>query len=865
MQVTAPDVYPANYVEKIGFDEVRRRTAQLCQSQQGQEIVLQLEASSQPLEVVRMHKQVRELIGLLADGRSLPSLALEDCRESLLTLKVAGTFLEVESLVHLLDMLRTLHGYRRLLTEDATSGSRQDESLLYVYPELAQLFLDVHSFPQIEQHLSQLLDKEGRLKDSASKALYTLRRELEQVERSLSTIMSRILRHARAEGWVGEDTQPAIRDGRLVIPLEPQYKRNIRGVVHDSSSTGKTVYVEPVEMVEANNRLRELEAEERKEVVRILKEVASRLRPNVQHLCLAYDLLAYMDTLRARALWAELVRGICPMIEDRPCLEWHRAMHPLLYLSHQASGKEVVPLDINLDEDEGRIVLISGPNAGGKSVCLKSVGLLQYMLQAGFPVPMSEASRCGVFSSFFIDIGDEQSIDDDLSTYSSHLRNMKHFVRQSRAGTMLLIDEFGGGTEPIIGGAIAQAVLEELVASGAYGVITTHYQRLKDYAEATKGISNAAMLYDRREMRPLFQLSIGRPGSSFAIEIARKIGLPERVIERAKEQVGADYVDMDKYLQDIVRDKRYWEEKRQSIRREEKRLLATNERYQGELEETERMRKAILTEARAEARKLIAEAGKQIERTIREIKEANAERERTQSLRASLRHWERGLEEEPEMLSPSPKNNRAEKELEKLLRRRERKARQVQNDQGQVGKQTSPKVLERPAAGQMSDVGQLSVGDEVYIQGQKTLTTILQISKGRATISAGSIRMEVPLEQLRRATASEVLNSRSQQARQGGATLGVSVIDAIRDKRMNFRTDLDVRGMRATEAVSSVATFVDDALQLGLSPLRVLHGTGTGALRDAIRQYLSTQVGVRHFHDEHVQLGGAGITVIELD
>lgn len=865
LQVSVPDVYPANYIEKVGFDEVRRKTALLCQSRQGKEIVLQLEASSQTLEVTRMHREVGELIGLLSSEHSTPSLALEDCRESLLTLKAAGAFLEVDTLVHVLDMLRTLHGYRRLLTEETASGARENESFAYTYPELAQLFLDVHSFPQIEQHLTQLLDKEGRLKDSASKVLYTLRRELEQVERSLSSIMSRILKHARTEGWVSEDTQPAIRDGRLVIPLDPQYKRSIRGVVHDSSSTGKTVYVEPVEMVEANNRLRELEAEERKEVVRILREVASRLRPNVQHLCLAYDLLAYVDSLRARALWSDQVGGICPKIEDRPCLEWHRALHPLLYLSHQASGKEVVPLDIRLDEHEGRIVLISGPNAGGKSVCLKSVGLLQYMLQAGFPVPMSEASRCGVFSSFFIDIGDEQSIDDDLSTYSSHLRNMKHFVRQSRAESLLLIDEFGGGTEPIIGGAIAQAVLEELVASGAYGVITTHYQRLKDYAESTQGIINAAMLYDRREMRPLFQLSIGRPGSSFAIEIARKIGLPDRVIERAKEQVGADYVDMDKYLQDIVRDKRYWEEKRQNIRREEKRLLETNERYQEELEETERRRKEILAEARAEARKLIAEARKQIERTIREIKEANAERERTQSLRASLKHWEKGLDTEPEAISTNPPKQRADKELEKLLRRRERKAKQIQKDSRQSSQETYHISEERPMVSLLGDVGQLSVGDEVYVRGQKTLTTILQINKGRATITAGSIRMEVPLEQLRRATASEVLNSRSQQARQSGGTLGLSVIDTIRDKRMNFRTELDVRGMRASEAVSLVSSFVDDALQLGLSPLRVLHGTGTGALREAIRKYLSAQVGVRHFHDEHVQLGGAGITVIELD
>lgn len=865
MQVTAPDVYPANYIEKIGFDEVRRKTTELCLSQQGRAIVSELHASRLPEEVRRMHRQVGELMKLLTEGRSLPSLALEDCREGLLSLKVAGAFLEVETLVTLLDMLRTLHGYHRLLTEEAVSGLPDDESLAYTYPSLAQLFLDIHCFPQIEQHLNQLLDREGKLKDSASKTLYALRRELEQVERSLSSIMSRILRHARTEGWVSEDTQPAIRDGRLVIPLEPQYKRSIKGVVHDSSSSGKTIYIEPVEMVEANNRLRELEAEERKEVVRILKEVASRLRPNASHLCAAYDLLAYMDSLRARALWAEQVGGICPVVEARPCLEWHRAQHPLLYLSHQTSGKEVVPLDIDLDEREGRIILISGPNAGGKSVCLKSVGLLQYMLQAGFPVPMSEASRCGVFSSFFIDIGDEQSIDDDLSTYSSHLRNMKHFVRQSRADSLLLIDEFGGGTEPIIGGAIAQAVLEELVSSGAYGVITTHYQRLKDYAEATQGISNAAMLYDRSQMRPLFQLSIGRPGSSFAIEIARKIGLPERVIERAKEQVGADYVDMDKYLQDIVRDKRYWEEKRQSIRREEKRLLETNERYQGELEETERMRKAILAEARAEARKLIAEAGKQIERTIREIKEANAERERTQSLRASLKHWERGLETEPEVSALKPKTDKADKELEKILRRRERKAKQAQNDLRQGTEATCRTSLEHPAVGCRSDVPLLAVGDDVYIQGQKTLTTILHINKGKATISAGSIRMDVPLEQLRRATATEVLNSRSQQARQGGSSVGMSVVDTIREKRMTFRTDLDVRGMRANEAVVAVTAFVDDALQLGLSPLRVLHGTGTGALREAIRQYLFTQVGVRHFHDEHVQLGGAGITVIELD
>ena len=858
--MSKPELYPHNFEFKIGFSSIREELLGYCSSALGQSIIQNIEATNDYALIVKSLSEIREMINLISSASVLPSLQLVDCRQLLHELRPGGSFLEEEALVDLRHMLISLHDLHKFFTETSTEGDRQDESLSYVYPSLSKLYFDAPTFPKIEQALTSLLDTEGKIKDTASKELRRIRQELRDCERSLSGMLARIVSNARKEGWIDLDVQPAMRDGRLVIPVQPQHKRRIKGIVHDESATGKTVYIEPVEMVEANNRIRELEGEERREIIRILIEIANKLRPNITHLLRAYELLAYTDAILAKARWARTYEAISPAIVDSPHLEWYSARHPLLMHSLKAQGREVIPLDIKLTEDEGRLLIISGPNAGGKSVCLKTVGLLQYMVQCGLPIPIGETSTVGIFNHFFIDIGDEQSLEDDLSTYSSHLKNMKHFDRYSDDKTLILIDEFGGGTEPTIGGAIAQALLHRFNVSRAYGVITTHYQNLKNFAEDTDGLINGAMLYDRHEMRPLFKLSIGRPGSSFAIEIARKIGLPEDVIAEASEIVGSEYIDMDKFLQDIIRDKRYWETKRQSIRKEERTLQEAAARYTIEAEETEKQRRAILAEARQEARKIVDEANGRIERTIKEIREAEAEREITLGIRQSLKVYQEELEEE--IVIDTKAREKAQREVEKLLRRRERKQKGEKSGQSEAEVAQHFRVATKLAKREEQKDTTFKVGDYVRLDGQKTVASIISLNAKDATIALGMIKMTVTLDKLRPVSDKEVTRVQSQQ-KSSSSSSSRSVIDQIHDKRLHFKQDIDLRGMRVGEGVEAVRYYIDDAIQLGISRVRILHGTGTGALKQAIREYLKTVRGVKRVADEHVDFGGAGITIVD--
>lgn len=862
--MTAPEIYPSNFQQKIGFEEVRQLLAAYCSSSLGRQLMAHLQADTNPDAIQLSLDEAGEMLSALQHGYSLPSLSLADCREALQRIRPERTHLEEAELLDLVQMLEVLHELHHFFTKQHISGSAQDESLVYEFPRLGKRLKEAPVFPKIEQSIRQLFDREGRIKDTASRELLSIRRALAETERGLSGTLQRILRAARAEGWIEADVQPAMRDGRLVIPVSPQHKRKIRGIVHDESSTGKTVYIEPMELVELGNRIRELEGEERREIVRILMDIASKLRPNITHLLYAYDLVAHLDFVLAKARWGMEVGGVCLKVAPTPRLDWHGAKHPLLLRSLRCSGRELVPLEISLDPERGRILIISGPNAGGKSVCLKTVGLLQYMIQCGIPVPMAEQSQVGIFGRFFIDIGDEQSLEDDLSTYSSHLANMKHFERYSDPSTLILIDEFGGGTEPSIGGAIAQALLERFNDHGAYGVITTHYQNLKTFAEDTPGLVNGAMLYDRHHLQPLFKLAIGRPGSSFAIEIARKIGLPEAVIDRASAYVGSDYIDMDKYLQDIVRDKRYWEQKRQSIRKEEKKLQEAAERYSNQADETERARRRVIAEAKKEAERIVQEANSRIERTIKEIKEAEAERERTMSLRAELRSYQESLEERDQ--EDAQTRERAQREVEKLLRRRERKAKgesKATHDSFPTLRAVSQEARDHRLQAKSRD---LRVGDMVRLEGQRNLGTVLSIDKREATVAFGMLKMSVSLDRLHPASDDEIKKASSGLKMPSRTTTGAkSVIDQIHEKRLHFKQDLDLRGLRASEAIDATAYFIDDALQLGMSRVRILHGTGTGALREAVRGYLSGVPGVRRYADEHVQFGGAGITVVDLD
>lgn len=870
---TSPEIYPLSFKSKIGFSDILAQVEQHCSSSMGRALIGQLSASTSHQAICHTLEEAREMITICQSGQSLPSLTLIDTREALGRIRPARTYMDEYELVQLREMLETLHALHQFFTQLTTVGSIEDESLVYSYPNLSSLFVGTPTFPKIEQALVQLFDTQGHIKDTASRELLRIRRELRETERSLSGMLQRIVRMAKQEGWLEEGIQPAVRDGRLVIPLAPEHKRKIKGIVHDESGTGKTVYVEPVELVEANNRIRELEGEERREIIRILIEISDRLRPNITHLLKAYETIAYLDAVLAKALWAIEIGACIPSISPKPCLEWYGARHPLLLRSLKSSGREIVPLDIQLTE-EGRILIISGPNAGGKSVCLKTVGLLQYMLQSGLPVPVAEHSKAGIFNHFFIDIGDEQSLEDDLSTYSSHLSNMKYFDRHSDERTLILIDEFGGGTEPTIGGAIAEALLEAFNNRGVYGVITTHYQNLKTYAEHTPGLINGAMLYDRHQMTPLFRLSIGRPGSSFAIEIARKIGLGEHIIQRASNQVGKHYIDMDKYLQDIIRDKRYWEGKRQSIRKEEKRLQEATEGYLRSTEEIEEQKRKIIKEAKAEAERIVLEANARIERTIKEIREAEAERERTQQIRASLKTYTEELLQEPS--SSGEEEERAQRQLDKVLRRQENRKQKGHLSRKKSEQDTLAQIRRSPGSQKekrpleegstiTSNTTHLSEGDYVRLDDHKVVGKIISIKGKNATIELGAIKMTVEQSRLKKTSIPQnKVQADSKNTSFAPQDAPPSIIDQIRHKRLHFRNDLDVRGMRAAEAIQAVTYFVDDALQLGISRIRVLHGTGTGALREAIRQHLSEVSMVKRYADEHVQLGGAGITVIDL-
>lgn len=708
------------------------------------------------------------------------------------------------------------------------------------------------------RRIDSILDKFGKIKDSATMTLAGIRHEIAQTEGSISRTLYTILHAAQRDGLVDKDVAPTMRDGRLVIPVAPGLKRRIKGIVHDESATGKTVFIEPTEVVEANNKVRETEAAERREIIRILTVFSDEVRPHVQEILDSYLFLAQIDLIRAKAELAQEMQAFEPQVKSEPYIDWIRAIHPLLQRSLSKQDKKAIPLDIILTKEK-RLLIISGPNAGGKSVCLKTVGLLQYMLQCGLSVPLGDRSTVGVFHHIMIDIGDEQSIADDLSTYSSHLLNMKNMMKQSDSRTLLLIDEFGGGTEPTIGGAIAEAVLKQFWQKQAFGVITTHYQNLKHFAEDHEGVVNGAMLYDRHQMQALFQLAIGQPGSSFAIEIARKTGIPEEVIKDASDIVGSDYIQSDKYLQDIVRDKRYWEGKRQTIHQHEKSLEGHIQRYETNLEEIERERKAILRRAQQQAEELLAEANRKIENTIREIKEAQAEKERTRLVREELQQFRE------QVVNDDTRGLMSEEDFAKKLRQmEERKARKEKRKNEKAQKEERAADHLSAVAKAPSEPHTITIGSTVRMKGLNTIGKVENISGKQATVVFGEVRTKVKMEQLEYAEKPKEEKKKNDHSDLAIQTTRITSA-TIEDRKHNFHQDIDVRGMRGDDAIDAVMHFIDDAILVGMSRVRILHGTGSGILRQLIRQYLHTVPNVKSAKDEHVQFGGSGITVVDLD
>ena len=858
-------IYPNNYEQKIGFDEIRRMLKGHCQSSLGQEKVDEIAFSDNAERVNEQMEQVREMRRLMQATEKPEMNYFFDVRESVARIRMENTHLEENELWDLRRSLETIG----IIVTFLNKNNGDDENPEYLYPALHRMAKDVLTFPAIIRRIDSILDKFGKIKDSATMTLAGIRHDIEQTAGSISRTLYTILHAAQRDGLVNQDTAPTLRDGRLMIPVAPGLKRKINGIVHDESATGKTVFIEPAEVVEANNKVRELEAAERREIIRILTVFSDELRPHVQEVLDSYQFLAEIDLVHAKADMAEQMQAFEPQVKAEPHMDWIRAIHPLLKRSLEkqdkttvSTSRQVVPLDIMLTKDK-RLLIISGPNAGGKSVCLKTVGLLQYMVQCGLSIPVGDRSTVGLFQNIMIDIGDEQSIADDLSTYSSHLLNMKNMMKQANSRTLLLIDEVGGGTEPTIGGAIAEAVLKQFWKKEAFGVITTHYQNLKHFAEDHPGVVNGAMLYDRHQMQALFQLSIGQPGSSFAIEIARKTGIPEEVINDASEIVGSDYIQSDKYLQDIVRDKRYWEGKRQTIHQHEKSLEGHIQRYETNLEEIERERKAILNRAKAQAEELLAEANRKIENAIREIKEAQAEKEQTRLIREELQEFREQVQNDDTrgLMSEEDFAKRLQKMEERKARKEKRKA-----EKNEQQKAVSEKLAERAKAS-MNDANRpLEKGDTVRIKGPNSIGEIEAIQGKQVTVIFGGLRSKVKLEQLERTNKRK---AEPQNAADKHAHLAIQTSHMTRatmeDRRQNFHQDLDVRGMRGDEAIDTVMHFIDDAILIGLSRVRILHGTGTGILRQLIRQYLATVPNVKKAKDEHVQFGGAGITVVDLE
>ena len=819
--------YPQNFEEKIGFDKIRGLICDRCLSTLGSERVAGMQFQTSFDTIDRLLHETEEFTHILQTEDNFPADYFFDIRSSLQRIRIEGTFLDETELFNLRRSLETIRHIVGFFINEEESP----------YPHLQALAGNVVVFPQLLSRIDQIIDKFGHVKDNASTELSQIRRELNRTLSSISRSLNMILRNAQSEGIVDKEVSPTLREGRLVIPVIPAYKRRIKGIVHDESASGKTVYIEPAEVVEANNRIRELEGEERREIIRILTLFTDELRPHLAEIAHSYEFLADIDFIRAKALFAIEINALLPHFENCRQIEWYHAIHPLLFLSLKKQNKQVVPLDIALTPQQ-RILLISGPNAGGKSVCLKTTGLLQYMLQCGLLIPVYENSHTGIFDHIFIDIGDEQSIENDLSTYSSHLTNMKFFVKNCNESSLLLIDEFGGGTEPQIGGAIAEVLLDRFNRKKAFGVITTHYQNLKQFAEDTQGIVNGAMLYDRHMMQPLFKLSIGNPGSSFAIEIARKIGLPEDVIADASEKVGSDYIDMDKYLQDIVRDKRYWENKRQNIRHREKQLEEITQRYADNLQEIEKERKRILKEAKQKAEQLIAESNARIENTIRTIKEAEAEKEKTKMARQELHSFKKGLQKNDE------NDDTISRKIAKIKAKEEKKNHSKKEADAETSKTTT-----------------ISVGDAVCLKGQTTVGEISAIQGNKATVIFGHIKSSVHIERLEKVSRNRLKREQAIKA----TFVGEDTTNSMREKSLHFHREIDIRGFRADEALQALVYFIDDAIQVGAEQVRILHGTGTGALRQTVREYLKGVTGIRSFHDEHVQFGGAGITVVELE
>ena len=836
----------------LGFDRVRKIISDRCSTEYATARTAEENFSTDAREIRQRLLLTDEMrmIGMFEE--SFPSNGYIDCVRFLEILSNKGSNIDLVSLGKLKTMLETLRRIT-LFFSNIKDG---------IYPNLKKMVSSIVLFPEVQQRIDTILDKFGNVKDTASDELYDIRRKLKDKEGAISKRIGILLKKAQADGIVDQDASVVVRDGKMLIPVSTSNKRKIQGFVYDESSSGKTTFIEPAEIVEITNEISELHFAETREIARILYEFSDWLRPYVPDLLDGAKCIGEMDFLIAKAQTAlDFVAGM-PIISETEEMDLRKARHPLLERSLKRDGKEIVPLTVTLTPQK-HILLISGPNAGGKSVCLKTVGLLQYMFQWGMLIPTSETSEMMVFDRIMADIGDGQSIDNDLSTYSSFLESMKDMLKEADSHTLVLIDEFGSGTEPAAGGAIAEAILNEFDKRGVYGVITTHYTNLKLYASgADTGVINGAMQFDAKNIAPLFKLEMGLPGNSFAFELARKMGLPEEIIKDAENRAGEEFVGIERNLRKIARNRRVLDEKIQKIRNTDKTLESITDKYQKELEDIRKKRQEIIDEAKREAEDIVKGANRQVEHTIRTIKEKQAEKSQTRKARADLQDFVNALAAKKEQ-DQQDRDSYLEDKLRKV---NERQQRQLARKNRRATTEDQQRMNEEAEKSRMISSfrsGPLQVGEKVRIKANGMVGEVAIVSNKAVTVIIGNIKSKMPLDKVERITSNEYKSA--VKAAPKPVTQTTSMDSSISERKLNFKMELDVRGQRVNEALDNVMHYIDDAIMLNVSSVRIIHGKGTGALRDEIQRFLRATPGVVSAKDESVQLGGSGVTVVTFD
>ena len=836
--------------QKIGFDRIRQIISDRCSTSYAADRTATEKFSTKPAEIRRRLLLTDEmrLIMMFEDG--FPSGGFIDCIDFLKPLERGSSSIDLLSLRKLRTMLDTL----RKVT--AFFNSVKDE----VYPNLKRMSSGILSFPEVHRRIDNIIDRYGEVKDTASDELYDIRKSLREKEGTISRRMNAILRKAQEDGIVDADAGVSIRDGKMLIPVSAANKKRIAGFIYDESASGKTAFIEPAEVVELDNQIKELQFSEQREILRILLEFTDFMRPYIPELLDAAHYLGEIDFLMAKAQTAlDFIAGM-PIISENGEMNLRKARHPLLERALKKEKKEIVPLTASLSKEK-HILLISGPNAGGKSVCLKTVGLLQYMFQWGMLIPTSETSEMLIFDRIMVDIGDDQSIDNDLSTYSSFLVNMKDMLAKADSKTLILIDEFGSGTEPAAGGAIAEAILSELDQRGAYGVITTHYTNLKLYASADTGVMNGAMMFDVKNIAPMFKLEMGLPGNSFAFELARKMGLPENIIKDAETRAGEEFVGIERNLRKIARNRKALDEKLERIKHTDKTLENITDRYQKELQQIKQLKKEILDQAKKEAEEIIKGANRQVENTIKTIKESQAEKESTQEAR-------KGLQDFMSILAAKKEQEQKEKEdyIEKKIRQLDaRKERQKQRKAQKADERSQQEYREMQAEQQRQEAfrnAPLKAGEKVRVKENGMVGEVAKVSAKAVVVIIGNISSKMPLDKVERITSNEFKSAVKETSRPVSA---VKIDSSINERKLNFSTEIDVRGERLNDAVEKVTRYVDDAIMLGVSNIRIIHGKGTGVLRDELQKLIRTMPGVASVRDEHIQFGGTGVTIVTFD